>query len=110
MNGNARSPKGELPSRIRDAQASTGLENVQYEVVAGMVSAGTGIVVVPALVINRDSHFRRITVIHVLATLVVFLAPVISWVVDVRVMIKTLPVLVRLLIPRRAPENSTVVF
>ena len=64
-----------------------------------MVPAGTGIVIVPALVVDRDPHFWRIAVIHILTTLVVFLTPVIPWVVDVRVMVKTLPVLIAIGVP-----------
>ena len=66
---------------------------------AGMVPAGTGIVIVPALVVDRDPHFWRIAVIHILTTLVVFLTPVISWVVDVWVMVETLPVLITVGVP-----------
>jgi hypothetical protein len=62
--------------------------------VSGMIPAGTRIVVVPALVVDRDTHFLWIAVIHILATLVVFLTPVISWIVDVRVMVELFPVLV----------------
>lgn len=64
-----------------------------------MVPAGTGIVIVPALVVDRDPHFRRIAVIHVLTTLVVFLTPVVSWVVDVWVVVETLPVLITVGVP-----------
>ena len=66
------------PVRPVVTSAPAGLEDVQDEVVSGMIPAGTRIVVVPTLVVDRDTHFRWIAVIHILAALVVFLAPVIS--------------------------------
>src|SRR5678815_746419 len=68
------------------------LEHIQNELVSLMIAAGLGVFVVPLPVVNRDSHFRRIAEIHVLAGAVVFVPPEILRIVNVGVVVEPLPV------------------
>ena len=79
------------------------LEHVQHEMVSGVIAAVAGIEVVPLLVIHRNPHLRRISVIQTVAALEVFLAPEVLWVVDVRVVIEAVPITE---IGRSAPASS----
>lgn len=63
------------------------------EVAPVLETAMVRVVVMPLLVVNRNSHFRRIPVIHVFAAAVVLGTPEILWVVDIRVVIKAVPIL-----------------
>ena len=70
----------------------TGLEDVQKEVVATVISVIGRIHVVPLLVVDRNLHFWRIAVVHVATTLKIFLAVEILRIVHVRIVIKAVPV------------------
>ena len=58
-----------------------------------MIAARRWIVVVPLLVVDRDSHLWRIAMVQVVGASVVLVAPVILWVSDVRVVIESVEVL-----------------
>lgn len=60
---------------------------------AAVVLAAVGIVVVPLFVVDRYPHFGRIAMIQTIGTSVVLVPPEILWVVDVRIMVKSFPVL-----------------
>ena len=51
------------------------------------------IVVVPALVVDRDPHFGRIAVVQAVGTAVVLVPPKVLRVVDVRVVVEAVPIL-----------------
>ena len=69
------------------------LKDVCDEVVAPVIAARRWIVVVPLLVVDRDSHLWRIAMVQVVGASVVLVAPVILWVSDVRVVIESVEVL-----------------
>ena len=60
--------------------------------VPGVEATVTGIVVVPFLVVDRNSHFGRVSVVQTITAPIVFLPPEILGVVDVRVVIEAVPV------------------
>ena len=51
------------------------------------------VIVVPTTVIDRNSHFGRVAVVETVGAAVVFVSPVVLWIVDVRVVVKPFPVL-----------------
>src|SRR6056297_830611 len=51
------------------------LKDVQLEVVAAVVAAVARIEVVPPLVVDRDTHLRRVTVVHAVGAAIVLLSP-----------------------------------
>ena len=57
-----------------------------------VVSTTRWVIVVPGLVVDRHSHLLRVPVVEAIATSVVFVAPKVLWVVDVGIVIKSLPV------------------
>ena len=73
-------------------QDSLGLKDVQHEVVSGVKSAVTGVVIVPLLVVHGDPHLRRIPVVQTVTTLEVLLAPEILGIVDVWVVVEAVPI------------------
>ena len=58
-----------------------------------MVSSGRRIVVVPCLVVDRDSHLWSVPIVEAVSTSVSLVAPVVLWVGDIRVVIKAVQVL-----------------
>ena len=58
-----------------------------------MVATTFWIGIVPLLVIDRDTHFRRVTVIQVGTRSIVLVPPEILWVIDIRIVIESFPVL-----------------
>ena len=58
-----------------------------------MVSSGRRIVVVPCLVVDRDSHLWSVPIVEAVSTSVSLVAPVVLWVSDIRVVIKAVQVL-----------------
>ena len=81
------------PNRRRsDCRRPGLLKDVEHEVVTRMIPATAGVVVVPALVVDRNSHFRWVAVIHVVAATKVLLAPKVLGVVHVGVVIKAVPI------------------
>ena len=58
----------------------------------GVESSITRIVVVPLLVVDRDSHFRRVAVVETIVATKVLLAVEILWVVNIGIVVKTIPV------------------
>ena len=75
------------------------LENVCEEMVAEVVSAWCWVIVVPLLVVNRDSHLGWITVVEAVGTSIVLIAPIVLRVGHVRVMIEPIHVPRALLTP-----------
>ena len=67
---------------------SVRLEHVENEVVAPVVAVIAGVIVLPLFVVNGDLHFGWITVVHAIAAAIVFVAPKVLWVVDVRIVIE----------------------
>lgn len=65
------------------------LKDIQDEVMPAMVRLFAGVEVVPVFVVNRDSHRRRVPVVHVVVLLRLL---EIVGIVDVRVVIEPLPV------------------
>src|SRR5258708_3601721 len=60
--------------------------------VPAVVQLAFGIHVVPAFVVDRHSHFRRITVIQVVGALVVLAVPEVLRIVDVGIMVQAVPI------------------
>ena len=58
-----------------------------------MVSSTRWVRIVPAPVIDRDSHFLWVTMIHTVAATVVLVAPKILWIINVRIVVIPIPVL-----------------
>ena len=50
------------------------------------------VVAEPMAVVNRDPHLGRIAVVQAVGTAVVLFAPVVLWVVHVRVMVEPFPI------------------
>ena len=69
------------------------LENVQSEMVTGVVPLLRRIKINPRLVVCGDLHFSRIAMIHVRSALIVFRGPVIVRIIYIWIMIKPLPIL-----------------
>ncbi len=58
-----------------------------------MVSTAIWIVIVPPAIVDRNPHFRWISMVETIRTPVVFMSPVVLGVVDVRIMVESVPVL-----------------
>ncbi len=71
------------------------LKNVQNEMVSAMISSTVRIVVMPTTIVYRYPHFWWITVIEAIRTSIVFVAPVVLGVVNIRIMVEPVPVLGR---------------
>ena len=59
---------------------------------AGVKAAIAWVVVVPLFVVHGNPHLWRIPVVQAVATSVVLLSPEVLWVIDVRVVVKAIPV------------------
>ena len=57
-----------------------------------METAAAGVIVVPLLVVHRNLHFLRISLVHTTVALEVFLAVEILRIVNVRIVVKAVPV------------------
>lgn len=77
----------------------TGLEDVQKEVVATVISVIGRIHVVPLLVVDRNLHFGRIALIKAIATAIVFAPVEVLRVVDVGIVLETREVATTLVVP-----------
>ena len=51
------------------------------------------VIVVPATVIDRNPHFGRVAVVETISATVIFVSPVVVWIIDVRVVVESFPVL-----------------
>ena len=80
------------PAINRAPWQSRCLEHVQDKMVARVKAALAWVVVVPLFVVDRDSHLRRIPMVHAIAATVVLLTVEILWVVNIRVVIEAVPV------------------
>ena len=69
-----------------------GSKDIQIKVVTLIVLSILGIVVLPLSVVHRNPHFRRIPVVQAIAAAKVFLSPEVLGIVDVRIVIKPIPV------------------
>lgn len=59
---------------------------------SGVIATITWVVVVPLLVVHRNTHLWRVPVVKAVATSVVFLSPEVLRIVDIRVVIEPIPV------------------
>ncbi|MEY4567856.1 MAG: hypothetical protein RLY14_2826 [Planctomycetota bacterium] len=66
------------------------LEYVRDEVVTPVISAAGGVLVVPLAIVDRDLHFRWISVIQAIAASIVLISVEILGIVDVGVMIEAM--------------------
>ena len=64
------------------------LEHVQDEMMPPVVWAVSRVIIVPLAIVDGDLHFRRIAVIHTIATAIVFITVEILRVVDVWVVLE----------------------
>ena len=87
--GNSDNCKGHLA----EAQTHPPLKDVQVEVVPLVVLSGLRVVVLPLAIVDRNTHLGRISIIEAVCTAVVFTAPEILWVVNIRVVVEPLPIL-----------------
>ena len=83
---------GSRAARLRPGPRSRGSEHVEDEVVAAVELARARVVVVPALVVDRDPHLGRVPVVEAVGRAVVLAAPVVLGVVHVRVVVEAVPV------------------
>ena len=74
-------------------QRRRALEHIQLKVVPFMIGSALWIVVVPLLVVDRNPHFTGVAVVQAIAAAKIGIAPEILRVVDVRIVVKTLPIL-----------------
>ena len=74
------------------------LKDVENEVVSGMVTSATWVVVVPLLVVHRNPHLGRVAVVQTVAAAKIILSPKILGIVDVRIVIEAIPI-VRVRVP-----------
>lgn len=68
------------------------LKDIEDEVVSGVEPATARVIVVPLLVVHGNPHLWRITVIQAVTTLEVVLTPEILGIVDVRIVVKAIPI------------------
>lgn len=71
----------------------TALEDVDHEVRTRMIQPRRRVVIVVIGVVYRNSHFRRISVIHVVSASVVRISVEVLRIVYVRIVIESIPVL-----------------
>ena len=71
--------------------------------VSVVVAATFWIGIVPLLVIDRDSHFRWITMIQAGSRSIVLVPPEVLWVIDIRIVVESFPVLGTV---RTTPDSS----
>ena len=69
------------------------LKHIEDEVVTTVVGSFRGVKIMPFLVVNWDTHLRRISMVETFGATEIFVSPVVLWVVDIRVMIKPFPIL-----------------
>lgn len=81
------------------------LKDVQDEVMAPVVPALVGIIVVPMPVVDGDLHFRWIPMVHAVAAAVVLVAAKVLRVVDVGIVVKARAVPVAGRAPHRSISN-----
>jgi len=67
--------------------------------VTKVVPARAWVVVVPLLVVNRNSHFGRIAMVKAIGAAVVVVAPIVLWVSDVRIVVEAVQIFGTLLAP-----------
>ena len=58
-----------------------------------MITSRRRVVVLPRLVVDRNSHFWAVPVVQAVSTSVSLIAPVVLWVRDIRVVVKAIEVL-----------------
>ncbi len=63
---------------------------------AGVVLAAVRVVVVPAAIVDRNPHLRRISVVQAICAAVVLVAPEVLGVVHVGIVVEAIPVLGRI--------------
>ena len=73
--------------------------------VAEVISTSAWVVVVPRLVVNRNSRLSRITVIEAVSATCVVVAPIILRIGNIGIVIESIPVLRTLLAPSRAKRR-----
>ena len=71
------------------------LERIENEVVASVEATITWIVIVPLLIVDRNSHLLGISVIETVGALEIILAPKVLGVVNVRIVVESIPIDVR---------------
>jgi hypothetical protein len=69
------------------------------------ILAVLGIEVFPASVVNRNLHFLRVAMVHVLAASVVVSSVIVLRIIDVRVVIETVPILGVVRVPPLPPVS-----
>ena len=68
------------------------LERVKNEVVPFVEPAIAGVIVVPAFIVNGNSHFRWVAMIQAVAALVIILAPEVLGVIDIGIVVHPVPI------------------
>ena len=68
------------------------LKYVGDEVMTPVITSRRGVIVVPTLVVNRDSHFWWVTVVHTIGTAIVRVAPIVLRVSHIGIVIKPIHV------------------
>jgi len=61
-------------------------------VVTLVVGSFRRVKIMPFLVVNWDAHLRRVSMVETFGAAEIFVSPVVLWIVDIRVMIKSFPV------------------
>ena len=69
------------------------LKYVQAKVGTLVVNTILRIVILPLLVVNRNSHLLRIPIVEIISAAIVFISPKILRIVDVGIVIISLPVM-----------------
>jgi hypothetical protein len=74
-------------------QEDQALENVQPEMIPGMVTLSCGVKIDPILIERRNPHLRRIPMVQIRRALKIFRRVKIVWIIHVRIVIEPLPIL-----------------
>lgn len=66
------------------------LEHVQDEVMAGVISLRSWIIVFPLAVVDGDLHLRRVPMIEAIGAAIVLVTPKVLWIVNIRIVLETI--------------------
>ena len=77
---------------LRKAMAELFLNHVEHEVVSAVEPSVARIEIMPLLVVNGDSHFRRVAMVETIIATEILLPVEVLGIVDIWVVIETIPI------------------
>ena len=90
---------------IESARKIFGLEDISDELMSPVVPSRRRVVILPCLVVDRDTHLWFVSVVQTVSTSVVFVAPVVLWVRHIRIVIEAIVILSRLVVAPSLTER-----